>query len=450
MKEKRERGMYASLLAIAIPIALQNLINNAVSLTDTVMVATLGETAVSAVSLSGKYTFIFSLMMFGIISGSSVLASQYWGRKDMAAIVKVFAIALKLAMILGLIFTALAVAFPRAILRVFTNIPEIIDCGEPYLRIVGASVFFGAVSQVFMGCMRSVERVKAALVNVIISFFVNLIVNAVLIFGLFGFPKLGIIGAAIGVLSARLVEFVVTLIYARCNNLVRIRFSDIMHTDRLYLRDLVHYSTPVFINETMWGLGISMHGAIYGRISTEATAANNIVSSVQNILTVAMFGVASAASVIVGKAVGQNRFDEAKKNSRSLIVISLIVGLFCASLVLITRMFILDLGIFNVTEQTAQYIRQMMIVSAVICVSSSLNTTMVVGILRGGGDTKFAAVLDLIFLWLFSLPLGVIVAFVLKAPVIWVMVALSVEEVCKMAFGLIRYRSGHWMRNLTR
>lgn len=448
---KKERGIYGNILAIAVPVALQNLVTNALTLTDTLMIAQLGETAISATALSGKYNLIFSFAIFGIIAGASVLAAQYWGKKETDAIGKVIAIALKLGMLVGAVFSLAAIMIPQYLLLIFTNVPSVIEVGAPYLRLLGISIMFNSISQVYMGCMRSVERVKIAFVTVVISFFVNLVVNAVLIFGLFGFPRLGVLGAAIGVLAARIVELIVTIIYAKLfNRLIVIRIRDIIHVDRVMLKDVMRYSAPVIINEALWGLGFSLHSAVYGHMGESVTAANNIAGSIQNLLAVMNFGVAAAAAIVIGKSVGSGQFDKARKDAGTLMKFSIMSGLASGLMILATSFILPDIGVFNISAETADIVRSMLLVYSILSVFQSLNCTIIIGILRGGGDIRFSMLIDIGFLWLAALPLGAITAFVLNAPVIIVMCALMIDELLKLAFGLTRVLRGNWCKNLTR
>ncbi len=449
-QKNKEKGFFGSLVSIALPIAGQNLISNAVGLTDTLMIGTLGEDAVSATSLANRYIFIFSLVMFGIVSGANVLSAQYWGRKDTDSIGKIIAIALKLSIISGVVFSIAALVVPEYIIYLFTDDAQVIKLGASYLRIVAPAILFNAVTFTYVACLRSVEKVGIGIATQAQSFFINLIVNAVLIFGLFGFPKLGVAGAAIGVLAARTGEVILTVIYARCNKLVKVRLKDIIKCDKRLFRDFIKYSAPVVANESLWGLGTSMHSVIYGHISSSVVAAFNVVSSIQNVLTVVGFGVSSAAAVIIGKSVGQSMTEKAKKEANALVGISLLFGIIEAGLVLGVRAFAFDIGIFDMSESTISLMKTMMILTAGFVLFQTVNCTLVVGILRGGGDTKFAFVLDTCFMWIMSLPLGAAVAFWLKAPPIAVMGALYLEEVFKTIIGIWRMKSGKWITNLTR
>lgn len=451
MSEKiKEKGFLATLISIALPIAGQNLISSAVGLTDTLMIGTLGEDAVSATSLANRYIFIFSLVLFGIVSGANVLSAQYWGRKDTESIGKIIAIALKLSVISGTLFSVAAFIVPEYIILIFTSDSEVIKLGAEYLRIVAPAILFNAVSFTYVACLRSVEKVGIGIVTQAQSFVINLIVNGVLIFGLFGFPKMGVAGAAVGVLAARTGELILTVIYAKCNKLVKVKIRDIIRCDKRLFRDFLKYSTPVVANESLWGLGTSVHSVIYGHIGSSVVAAFNVVSSIQNVLTVVGFGVSSAAAVVIGKSVGQNMTERAKKEANSLVGISLLFGFIEAGLVLVVRAFVFDIGLFDMSDYTIGLMKSMMIVSALFVLFQTTNCTLVVGILRGGGDTKFAFVMDVCFMWLMSLPLGAIAAFVLNLPPIAVMAVLYIEELMKTVVGLIRMKSGKWIRNLTR
>ena len=297
----QEKGFYKSLLAIALPTAGANLLQNAVGLADTFMVGTLGDNAVAAVACANKLFFIFSLLLFGIVSGASVLSAQYWGKKDTASVEKIAGIMLRFALGAGLIFTVAAFAFPKYILAVYTNDPAVIALGVGYLRITAVTFLTASFSTAYWTFLRSVEKTGLGLAVQLAAFFSNLVFNSIFIFGLLGAPKMGVDGAALGTLLARLLELVIVLAYMRASrHTIRLKVSDVLRIDKALLRDFYRYSGVVVLNEVLWGTGTSLQGAILGHISTPAVTAASVALTIHGVVTVFMFGAASAAAVICG------------------------------------------------------------------------------------------------------------------------------------------------------
>ena len=283
MKEKNKytktinwKQFYRNVFALVIPIAIQNLINVGVTATDVIMLGKVGEKVLSGASLAGQIQYIMTLIFYGVTSGATVLTAQYWGKKDTRTIEKVLGMGLSAGLIVAVVFAGAALGMPETLMRIYTSDPEVIAEGVKYLRIVGFSYVFMAVTQVYLNIMRSIERVMVATFIYLISLLMNIVVNAVLIFGLLGFPVMGVRGAAIGTLCARAAETAMVLVYAIFRNkVVRIRFKDMVKIDKVLLKDFAVYSMPVVLNELMWGLGTSANTAVIGHLGSAAVAACN-------------------------------------------------------------------------------------------------------------------------------------------------------------------------------
>ena len=285
-------SFYRNVFALVIPMAIQNLINVGVTAADVIMLGRVGEKVLSGASLAGQIQFIMTLIFMGITSGATVLTAQYWGKKDTRTIEKVLGMGLAAGLITAVAFAAAALFIPEALMRIYSSDPAVIAEGIRYLRIVGFSYLFMAVTQVYLNIMRSIERVLIATFVYSISLIVNIAVNALLIFGLLGFPALGIRGAAIGTLCARIVEMVIVLCYAYFQNrVVRIRIGDMVHVDKVLLKDYMVYAMPVVLNELMWGLGSSANTAVIGHLGSAAVAANSVAQVARQLATVVVFGI---------------------------------------------------------------------------------------------------------------------------------------------------------------
>ena len=447
-KRMETRSFYKSVFLLVIPMALQNLINVAVTSADVVMLGKVGETVLSASSLAGQINFILTLFLFGLTSGAAVLTAQYWGKKDTRTIEKVIGIALRFSLIMAALVTVPVQACPELVMRIFTSEQPVIDEGVKYLRIVSISYLFMAVTLIYLNIMRSVERVIISTVVFLISLITNIAVNAVLIFGMFGAPKLGIVGAAIGTVIARGVELIIVLVYARRNQEVRFRFSDLFVRDPLLFRDFLRYSIPVTANELMWGAGISMNSVVIGHLGSAAVAANSVAQVTRQLATVVAFGIANAAAIMIGKAIGQDDKERARDYGRRFVGLTIAAGLVGSAVILIVRPIVMS--VMNLTPIARDYLSVLMFIMSYYVLTQAYNTTMVVGIFRAGGDTKFGLFLDVATMWGGSILLGAVCAFVLHWSIPAVYVVLMCDEVIKVPFTTWRYKSMQWLRNVTR
>lgn len=434
---------------LVIPIALQNLINAAVSAADVIMLGRVSEYALSGASLGGQVQYIMMLIFFGLTSGASVLIAQYWGKKDMKSIEKVLGIAMRFALVIGTLFTVAAFFFAEQIMYIYSNDAMVVSEGVKYIRIVCFSYIIFAFNMVYLNTMRSMERVVVSTVVYSISLVVNIIVNALLIFGLFGLPKLGVVGAAIGTLVARIIEFVIVLIYdRRFNNVLKFRLSYLFERDKVLLRDFIVFSIPVVINELMWGLGTSTNTGILGNLGASVSAASSVAQTLRQLATVVSFGIASAAAIMIGKVIGENKLKLAKEYGKRFIFLTLAAGVLGGLLILAVRPIVL--AVFALEPLTKQYMSMMMFVMSYFVVGQAFNTTIIVGILRAGGDTKFGLFLDVSTMWCCSILIGYLAAFVWKLNVTVVYMILMSDEIIKIPISYMRYRSGKWLRNVTR
>ena len=449
LQMSESKQFYRSVFTLVMPMALQNLINTAVTSADVTMLGKVGETVLSAASLANQVYFIMNLIIFGLTSGAAVLTAQYWGKQDVRTIEKVIGMTMRISVCVGFLFFIIAMFLPRYAMLVFTSDEAVIEEGIKYLRTVGISYLFSSVTMIYLNIMRSVERVVISTVIYFISLLVNVGVNAVLIFGMFGMPKLGIIGAGIGTSVARAVELAATIFYAKkINRDIRWRLKDLFVRDPLLFQDFLRYAIPVVLNEMFWGIGSSMNSVIVGHLGTSVVAANSVAQVTRQLAMVIAFGIANATAIMLGKSIGAGRTDEAKRNAKRFIKITMIVAVLGAALILIIR----PIAMANLTlsDEAQGYLSMMMYVMSYFCIAQAFNTTMVVGIFRSGGDTRFGLFMDVSTMWGGSILFGALAAFVFRWPVTIVYMILMIDEILKIPLSIYRYRKGVWLRDVTR
>ena len=441
------RKFYKTVLALVVPMALQNLINVGVTAADVIMLGAVGEKALSGASLAGQIQYIMTLFLFGLTSGATVLTAQYWGKGDRDAIEKILGMAVKAAVCVTALFTVSALAVPELLMQVFTNDPVVVSEGVKYLRIVAFTYIMMGVTQAYLYIMRSVERVVVATVVYLLSLICNIIMNAIFIFGLLGLPKMGVAGAALGTLCARILEVVLVAIYARLfNREIRLRFKYVLHTDKILFSDFMRYALPVVVNEVLWGLGTAANTAILGHMGSAAVAANSVAQVARQLATVVTFGISHATAIYLGKTIGEGKMELAKAYGKRFVWLSLILGILGGVLILISAP--IANANLALTGPAKNYLSFMFFVMSYFTVAQAFNTTMVVGVFRAGGDTKFGLIMDVSTMWGFSILLGAVAAFILHASV--PVVILMSDELIKVPITLKRYLTYKWLRDVTR
>ena len=450
LETKQEKtDFYKKVFALVLPMALQNLINTGITTADVVMLGKVGETVLSGASLAGQIQFILNLFFFGITSGATVLTAQYWGKGDCKTIEKILGIALRLAIIMAGIFMTLSLVIPEKLMHIFTSDPLVVTEGAKYLQMVAPTYLFMAVTMVYLNIARSIERVVISTLVYLVSLFINVVGNAVFIFGLFGFPAMGIEGAALSTLIARAVELAIVLFYAKyINKVIQIRISDIFARNSVLFADFLKYSLPVVLNELIWGAGFSANSAIIGHLNQSVVAANSVAQVARNLATVVSFGVAAATAIILGKVIGENKQQFARIYAKRLVRLSLFFGILGGAMILLARPWIIQF--FAMSDLAQDYMEFMFLVMAGFVVCQSLNTTIIVGVFRAGGDTRVGLFIDAGTMWCGSILLGFFAAFVFHAPVKIVYLILLCDELLKLPFSFGRMKQEKWLNNVTR
>lgn len=447
--DNASKKFYKNVLILVLPMALQNLINVGVTSTDVIMLGKVGEKVLSGASLGNQVYFILSLILFGLTSGASVLNAQYWGKGDIETIQKVLGIALKISAVIGILFTAATFFMPNLLMHIFTNEEEVVAEGVRYLRIVCFSYILSCISMVYLNTMRSVERVKIATVVYLCSLFLNILVNSIFIFGLFGAPKMGVAGAALGTVVARLAEVLLVLYYdRRLNDVFHFRLKYLFVKDRLLMKDFIRFSLPVILNELLWGAGVSAIPAILGHLGSSVVAANSVAQVVRQLAMVVSFGVASATAIMIGKAIGEGKEEVAKDYGSRFVKLSIMTGV-CGALVVAVAGPIAK-ATLTLTPAAKGYLTFMMWIMCYYTIAQAYNTTLIVGVFRAGGDTRFSLFVDSFFLWGIAILGGFLAAFVFHLEPFWVYIILLSDEVLKTPLTTKRYKSRKWLKNITR
>ena len=448
----RDRGFYRVVLSLAIPMTLQNVMQLLLNMMDTVMLGRMegnSEAVISAANQANQPYYVYSLFLFGMVSGMSVLIAQYWGKGDMAAINRVAGIAMTAILLLGCSFTAVCYIFTPQVMGLFTKSDEVIALGVSYLKIVLASYPIASMTTLLCGVMRSTEQVKIALISNASAILMNICLNYILIFGKLGFPALGIEGAAIATLISRIFELLLVLSYVIfIEKSVRLSLVKMFTQRSGMFRDFLRYSPPVICNETLWGLGITVHSMIIGNLGEVEYAAYSVSNIIEKIGLLATIGFANATLIIIGKEIGAGRVENAYPYAKTMLALSVTLGAVMAGVVLLVRYPAVQL--FNIADETRAAAMNIITVISVLILVKSFNTTAIVGVIRGGGDTLTAMLLDFLPMWCFSIPLGFAAAYLVKLPVWWVYACLMSDEALKISFCFLRVRSKKWIRNVTR
>lgn len=445
----RDKRFYRLLFSIALPIAVQNLITFMVSMVDTLMVGALGEIQLSAVSIANNLFFVLTILMFGLAGGSNIMISQYWGKGNVKTIHKILAIMYRVCLLITGIFIFIAVFLPKYFMGIFTTDKAVIDFGASYLRIVCIGYLFYSITNCTIMMLRSVKTVSISIIVYTASLVVNSILNWILIFGNLGAPELGIRGAAIATVCARITEFSIVLVFMFIyERKIGIKLEHLLKLDKEILKDYVGLCTPVLCNELLWAIGASMISVIVGRMGTEVVAANSINGVAHQFVTVFIFGMSNATAVIIGNTIGEGKKETAKEYAYSIGVFSVVMGCISGFMILLIKPFVVNF--YNVSYSTKLIAMEIMTVTSGIIVFQSLASNFMMGVLRGGGDAKFVLINDLIFMWLVAIPGGFFVAFVLELPVALVFLVIKCDEILKSLTSVYRVISGKWVNDVTK
>ena len=442
-----DKSFIRKIITIGIPIAFQGLLNTLLNLVDNMMIGSLGESSIAAVGLANKVFFVFTLLLFGIVSGSSVLTAQYFGKKDVKNIRRVLGLSLIIGLAGACIFMLAGLFIPKTVMRIFTPNENTIKIGVSYLTIVAISYPLTAVTNCYISLLRATNRVKAPVFITIAAILVNVILNYTFIYGHFGFEALGVKGAAIATVIARLFECICILavVYIGKSEAAA-KFKELIDFNKEFIKKYFIIVSPVIANEFVWGLGVTMYSLVYGRMGDSAVASITITQNVEQICVVIFQGLSAATAVILGNELGANKIERADKHAKGFFIIQFILVLVMATVCLIIRKPLIDL--FNVDENVASDILKCLNVFIIYSPFRMFNLVNIVGVLRSGGDTKASLLLDLTGVWLVGIPFAFLGGIILKMPIYYVYAMITIEEVYKFILGFIRYRKKKWLRKI--
>jgi putative MATE family efflux protein len=443
-----DRAFYKSVLVLYIPLVLQTVLTYSVSIVDSIMLGSLSEVSMSAANIADQPFNIVSGVIRGLSLGSGIMIAQYWGKRDLESIRRTLSVGIKLGLLLSAVFTLIGAAFPAQIMSFYTNEEAMIAEGTGYLRTISFTFIIFSVSYSYELAIRSMENARDPLLIMLISYAINIFLNWCFIFGKMGFPAMGIMGAALGTLIARIVELVLCLVHMfALNKKLGFTMSEFKGSYPDIRKKIFKYGLPNMISETVFTLGISMYTMIFGHLGQAATSANTIVTMATRLHEALLSGVAGASSVLIGKTIGSGEKDKIMPRGNAFIVMAFVVTIISTILTLSLRGFILSL--YNTSPETYELAKQMINVSIGLFLGYTYECLFVTGILVGGGDTKFIFWYTTIVMWGFTIPFAMLAAFVFNWSPLTVFTILKMDYVIKGIVGFIRYFSKKWIKDVT-
>lgn len=448
LKTFRDKKFLKAASSIAVPVTLQLILTTVTNMVDTMMIGTLGTATISAVGLANKFFYVFALLIFGVHSGTGLLMAQFFGNEDHYHIRKTFGIGLiiNLTAAFGYLFAARLA--PGTVMSIFTDSSEAISIGIRYLSIVCFCYPLFALTSLMSSFLRSTKQVRIPVIASSVSIVTNISLNYCLIFGKFGFPELGVEGAAIATVIARLAECTILAYFCFIRGTVLPgKISDFFGWTKAFLSNFASHSLPVIFNEMVWGLGTTLYFVAYGRLGDDAVAAITVSNTITDILTTTGNGLSSATCVLLGNELGAGHLEKADDYSEKLLVTGFTAGCILAVLMFLLRYPVLSL--FSVTDEVRRLAASCIAVFTSILPCIFMNLIIIVGVLRAGGDTRMCFIIDTAGVWLWAVPMAFLGCLVWKLPIYAVYALVLTEEIIKTATGLLRYRQKVWLRNLT-
>lgn len=445
---KENKKFYITLVSLAAPIIVQNLINTSLNLVDNVMIGQLGAVSIASVGLANQVFFLLNLILFGVNSGTSIFIAQYWGNKEYKKVKNVVGIGLILGLGIGILFWFASFFFSKEIISLLTDDLEVIELSSNYLKITSFGYILMAISYTLgFGC-RSIGKAKIPMYTSAISLAINTMINYLLIFGIGGFPQLGVTGAAIATLIARIVEvtLIVSIVYSRVDALA-VKISNVVSIKVLEVKNVMKTGAPVIVNETFWALGMIMYTFVYSHIGTNELASVQVANTINNLFTVAAFGLGSACSVMLGNKLGANKIKEAREYNLKILAISGLLGIVVGCIVIVVSPFIIQ-NFFDLGKDVNDSAILIMRVMGIYIPVRFIATIIIIGTLRSGGDTVYSMCIEIIGVWCIGVPLAFLGGFVLGLPIHIVFALVSLEEIAKVLMGIPRIKSGKWAKNI--
>lgn len=443
-----QNNFYPQIMRLVVPIVIQNLLSAAVNSADVVMLNEVGQSSISAVSLAANYAGILFMIYYGLGTGASMLSAQYWGKGEIQAIRVIEGIAMRFSLIISLCFSGFALFAPELMMKLFTNDAELIALGADYLQVMSVTYLCWGVVEIYLSILRSIGQVTISMVLNVMTFSLNIFLNAVFIFGLFGAPKLGARGVAIATAASRVIELIGCIIVSLLNKDIKLNPGYMFLRNKMLFKDFVRLSLPAAGNDVAWSVAFSMYSVILGHLGSDAVAANSFVVVVRNFGTVLCFGTASAGGILLGNVMGAGNMEHARDYASKLMKLTVITGAIGGALVLAVTPFVLYFA--DLSDTAMHYLKYMLLINTYYIMGTAVNTTLIAGVFRAGGDSRFGLICDTIDMWCYAVPLGFIAAFVFKLPVLVVYFLLCTDEFVKWPWVIRHYRSQKWLKNITR
>ncbi len=443
---------YRMACGIALPIAAQNLAHAMITAADVIMLGFIDQNALTATSLAGQFMNILNSFFFSVTAGASVLTAQYWGKKDIASIEKIYGIALRFSLLFALLFFILAFFFPGTLMKLYTSDPDIVRLGARYLRIIAVTYLLQGFTQTYLAILRSMERMVLPAAAYISSLILNIVLNAVFIFGLFGVPKIGLTGVAIGTVAANLLTAVICLADSFLHKDIRLHFSSMLTKSKLLLKDMLKLSVPALFNDLGWGLGGALYPAILGHLAggTDAIAADSVASVANTLGTVLCYAFGNATSIIIGKSIVENDHKTTKLYSRRMLLATAVMCAIGSGLIFAVKPLVISFFADKLNQTALGYLNLMFIINSIFIWGEGINTCLIIGCFRAGGEASYCMRMDLITMWCLSLPISCLAAFVFKLPVMGVFAITKLDEFYKMPVVIRHYIRYGWIHDLTR
>lgn len=443
-----DRAFYKQLWSLVLPIAFQQFMLSAVSASDAVMLGKLSQDFMSAVSLAGQVQFVFSLFLATMTIGASMFAAQYWGKKDIQTVEQILGMVLVFTIPVSFLFTLAAALVPVTLMRILTSEPTLVAYGAEYLRSVSLSYLLCGISQIFLCIMKNSGRAARSSLISSACVAINIGLNALLIFGLFGLPKLGITGAAVATVIARAVEMVWAYADFHGEGRVKLRAGNLIRIAKPLCRDFWKYVTPVLGNEIVWGVGFTMSSVIMGHMGSDAVAANSIASVTKNLLICFCIGIGSGGGIMIGNELGAGNLEQAKLYGNRITQLSVLSGVVTGGILLCVSPLILQYT--GLTPRAEGYLKWMLVICSYYIIGKSVNSTTIGGIFCAGGDARFGFLCDAVTLWGITIPLGFLAAFRWEWPVLAVYFIVNLDEIIKLPAVYKHYKKYNWVQNLTK
>lgn len=435
------------LMRLVIPVTLQNFIQALVPVADAMMLVALDQNAMSAVSLATQVGFVLQLFTFTVTSGVSMFAAQYWGKKDTRSIEELYAFGIRLMMPIAFVFFLATFCFPSAVMRIYTSDPDIIRYGASYLRIVSFSYFLNSIMLISETILKNTELVKPVTIVGSSLVVVNIFLNAVFIYGLFGAPKLEAAGAALATTISNALCLLAIIIIQIKSGKARFRLQYLFSVSKHISDGFLKYTMPILANQLGWGIGFTTLSSIMGHLGSDAVAANSVAAVVKDLISCFCFALASGSTILVGNELGAGNLERAKDYGSRLCKLGIGSGIVAG--IIVAAFSPLIVSVCNLTSTAAQYLQAMLLMCVYYMVGRTMNCTVIAGIFCAGGDTKFGFYCDTITMWAFIVPVGLLAAFVLKLPVLAVYFLLNLDEMVKLPAVYHHYKKYLWVRNLT-